>query len=88
MRDLKERSLLEDTSEWTLFEIINEYGLERPLRDFEIVTDVMTTWGKESPNSLLLKKYRYKDSLTAKGAKKSYPKMCGWAYVELKKDKW
>ncbi|KAI3654829.1 hypothetical protein MP228_000209 [Amoeboaphelidium protococcarum] len=88
VRDLKERSLLEDTSEWTLFEIINEYGLERPLRDFEIVTDVMTTWGKESPNSLLLKKYRYKDSLTAKGAKKSYPKMCGWAYVELKKDKW
>jgi hypothetical protein len=36
---------------------------ERPLRDYEIVTDVIGTWGKETVNALLIKKYSYRDSL-------------------------
>jgi hypothetical protein len=39
--------------------------LERPIRDYEIVTDIMATWEEETTCALLVKRYGYRDSLTA-----------------------
>eukprot|EP00158_Paraphelidium_tribonemae_P009818 Partr_v1_DN28974_c0_g1_i3_m25469 len=85
--DLKRRCALEDTQKWSLFEVINDVGIERPLREFEIVTDVIKTWSVETVNALLLKQYKYRDSLTIKELKDVYPRMCGWLFLETKKRK-
>ncbi|KAJ3308642.1 hypothetical protein HDV04_001007 [Boothiomyces sp. JEL0838] len=49
---------------WALFEIITEFGIERPLRNWEIVTDVMSTWDTDANNAIVLKKYGYVNSLS------------------------
>ncbi|KAJ3268535.1 hypothetical protein HDV01_002682 [Terramyces sp. JEL0728] len=49
---------------WALFELITEFGIERPLRNWEIVTDVMSTWDTEANNAIVLKKYGYINSLS------------------------
>ena len=55
----------EDDSFWTVFELCSDIGIERPLRDWEIVTDVMSAWNnEESTNVLILKKYPYKSTLS------------------------
>jgi hypothetical protein len=46
-------------------ETFTDNRLERPLRDFEIVTDVLSTWEAETTNALVIKRYTYRDSLTA-----------------------
>ncbi|KAI8618175.1 hypothetical protein BC830DRAFT_1047593, partial [Chytriomyces sp. MP71] len=33
-----------DNGTWTLFEVCADFGVERPLRDWEIVTDVVEAW--------------------------------------------
>ena len=87
-RDVHGKALLPESPDWTLFEVVNDLGIERPLRDFEIVTDVVASWGPETPNALLLKKYGYRDSLSIEGAMESFPRMCGWLYYEFKPSKW
>jgi hypothetical protein len=36
---------------------------ERPLRDWEIVTEVLSTWDQDEKNALLVKQYSYKPTL-------------------------
>ncbi len=60
-----DKGRLEASEDWALFEVVDEMGIERPLREFEIVTDVLYSWGRESTNALVLKKYGFPESLTA-----------------------
>lgn len=62
--NLVRKAHLSGNDEWALFELINEYAIERPFRSFEIVTDVLTNWEEESINALMIKKYDYADTLT------------------------
>jgi hypothetical protein len=50
---------------WALFELCNDFGIERPLRDWEIVTHVLSAWDEGSANAIVLKKYGYKATLSA-----------------------
>ncbi|RUS24493.1 hypothetical protein BC938DRAFT_473499 [Jimgerdemannia flammicorona] len=85
---LKKRSMLDDEDDWALFELANDHGVERPLREWEIVTDVIHTWEAEK-NALLAKKYAYKVSLTSQSVlNNTYPKLFGWLHHEYKKNKW
>jgi hypothetical protein len=87
-QDVVEKAMLARADDWTLFEIVNDTGVERPLRDFEIVTDVVASWGFETPNALLLKRYGYRDSLTSASTIQNYPRMCGWLFHEVRSGKW
>jgi phage-related protein len=49
---------------WALFELCNDFGIERPLRDWEIVTDMLSAWDEGSSNAIVLKKYGYKATLS------------------------
>ncbi|CAG8531859.1 3541_t:CDS:2 [Ambispora leptoticha] len=84
----KKRNAIEDGNEWTLFELVNEFGLERPLRDWEIVTTVIGSWEPKTSNALLLKKYAYRSSLTVEGLSNGVPPLFGWLHLETKKNKW
>jgi hypothetical protein len=48
---------------WALFELCNDFGIERPLRDWEIVTNMLSAWDEGSSNAIVLKKYGYKPTL-------------------------
>ncbi|CAG8540494.1 13243_t:CDS:2 [Ambispora gerdemannii] len=84
----RKRNAVEEGNEWTIFELVNEFGLERPLRDWEIVTTVIGSWEPKMSNALLLKKYAYRDSLTVEGLSNGVPPLFGWLHLETKKNKW
>jgi hypothetical protein len=53
-------------SGWALFELCNDLGIgkdkltkERPLREWEIVADILSVWDSRANNALIVKKYSY-----------------------------
>ncbi|RGB40029.1 hypothetical protein C1646_619677, partial [Rhizophagus diaphanus] len=79
---------ISDSESWTLFEVINEYGLERPIRDWEYVATVIGNWEPNKQNALVLKKYINRNCLTLEGFKNAVPPMFGSLHLEVKKNKW
>lgn len=79
---------LEESPAWTLFEICTDLGIERPMRDWEIVTDVLSAWGATSPNAILVKKYGYRATLSTSYLRGTYPRIQGFMYLQLKPGKW
>lgn len=74
--------------EWALFELCNTLGIERPLREWEIVTDVLSAWNQQSSNVILIKKYQFKATLSTSYLRGTYPKSQGFMYLQLTPGKW
>ncbi|SAL95321.1 hypothetical protein [Absidia glauca] len=85
---LKRKELLDNSDDWTLFEIANSHSVERPLRLWEIVMDVTSYWEQNANNALLIKKYSFYESLTANSIKDRPSPVHGWLNIEYKKGKW
>lgn len=51
---------LEYSNEWTLFECLNTYDLERNLEDHELVLDIISKWENEADCRLLMKSFTKK----------------------------
>ncbi|KAI8884665.1 hypothetical protein K501DRAFT_332480 [Backusella circina FSU 941] len=86
---LKRKGLLDSSDDWTLFEIANSHGVERPIREWEIVLDTVSAWEPDAGNALLVKKYSYHYTLTSENVlQKSTSLMHGWLSIEYKKGKW
>ncbi|RIA85183.1 hypothetical protein C1645_697988 [Glomus cerebriforme] len=79
---------ISDAGAWTIFEVIYEYDLERPLRDWESVAWVIGTWELGRRNSLVLRKYAHRNALTLAGFNERAPVIYGWLSLEVKKNKW
>lgn len=81
---------------WTIFEFNKEFMVERPLRDFEVLLDVMKTWEADKDNKMICKSYPARNELSAgevirligPAGQASFVRPHGWAQVELKKGKW
>ncbi|KAJ3047882.1 hypothetical protein HK097_011084, partial [Rhizophlyctis rosea] len=87
--DVVSRFHLDVSQDWTLFELCNDHGVERPLRDWEIVTDVISAWdATTSINAIVMKKYAYRDTLSPRSLAGRYPRVQGWMYMEIKPGKW
>ncbi|KAI8851483.1 hypothetical protein BC829DRAFT_361004 [Chytridium lagenaria] len=72
---------VEQSADWTLFELANDLGIERPIRDWEVVTDVIAAWDTSATvNAILLKKYGYRSTIV--------PKIQGYLYIEVRPKKW
>ncbi|KAJ3411255.1 hypothetical protein HDV05_002471 [Chytridiales sp. JEL 0842] len=83
------RFKVEESEEWSLFELCNDLGIERPLRDWEVVTDVISAWDTvNSTNAIVMKKYGYRSTLVPKSISGRFPKVQGYLYTELKQGKW
>ncbi|KAJ3037479.1 hypothetical protein HDV00_001654 [Rhizophlyctis rosea] len=89
IEDVVTKFHLDVSPDWTLFELCNDYGVERPLRDWEIVTDVISAWdATTSINAIVMKKYAYRDTLSPRSLAGRYPRVQGWMYMEMKPGKW
>ncbi|KAI7867854.1 hypothetical protein BDF14DRAFT_1704125, partial [Spinellus fusiger] len=73
---LRKKGLIDTNDGWALFEIANSHGVERPLREWELVLEVVECWSPEANNALL--------SILQK---RSSP-MHGYVSIEYKKGKW
>ncbi|KAF9319888.1 hypothetical protein BG003_007880 [Podila horticola] len=81
---------------WTIFEYSKEFLIERPLRDFEVVLDVIKTWEADKDNKMICKSFPARDELAAKeivrlvgpAGQASFVRPHGWVHLETKKSKW
>ncbi|KAF9356771.1 hypothetical protein BGX26_004791 [Mortierella sp. AD094] len=81
---------------WTVFEYSKEFMTERPLRDFEVILDVMKTWEAEKDNKMICKSFPARNELTAQeiirlvgpAGQESFVRPHGWVHLETKKSKW
>jgi len=87
IKDVLEKAHLDPDPTWTLFECVYDYGVERPLKFYEKVTDVMYTWEMETTNGIMLKKFPQKSQLNIVQIADEFPRMSGVMYFEVKK-KW
>ncbi|KAI0322020.1 hypothetical protein OF83DRAFT_1050149 [Amylostereum chailletii] len=74
---------------WMLFEISQDFGMERPLRGFEIVGDVVKSWDKDrTVNVLLAKKTPMASTLHPSAIPTSSPRCGGYIEYEAKRGSW
>ncbi|KAG0370180.1 hypothetical protein BGZ54_007380 [Gamsiella multidivaricata] len=81
---------------WTVFEYSKEFMIERPLRDFEVLLDVMKTWEADKDNKMICKSFPARNELSAKevirlvgpAGQEDFVRPHGWVHVEMKKGKW
>ncbi|KAF9100017.1 hypothetical protein BGX23_007471 [Mortierella sp. AD031] len=81
---------------WTIFEYSKEFLIERPLRDFEVILDVMNTWEADKDNKMICKSFPARNELTAQevvrlvgpAGQESFVRPHGWVHLEMKKGKW
>ncbi|CAO3697550.1 unnamed protein product [Rhizopus microsporus] len=86
---LRKKGLIDHANDWTIFEIANSHRVERPIREWEIVLDIISAWEPDSNNALLVKRYSYHYTLTSETIfQKMISPMYGWLSIEYKKGKW
>ncbi|KAI0044392.1 hypothetical protein FA95DRAFT_1562262 [Auriscalpium vulgare] len=74
---------------WMLYEVSQDFGMERPVRAFELVSDVTNSWDKDkSANVLLLKKTTLATLLHPSALPTSSPRCSGYVEWESKRGKW
>ncbi|KAL5519861.1 hypothetical protein ACEPAG_1521 [Sanghuangporus baumii] len=75
------------SSSWMLYEVCHDYGMERPVRSFELVTDISGSWNKEKTmNCFMVKPSPFAQSLAT--IPSSIPTRSGFVDYESKKGKW
>ncbi|KAG8966304.1 hypothetical protein FRC03_012206 [Tulasnella sp. 419] len=74
---------------WMLWEMANEFGMERPIRDYEKLSAVFTSWNPEARlNALMLKQTPLSSALSLRNMPLSSPKFGGYVHWETKRGKW
>ncbi|KAF8938662.1 hypothetical protein BGZ58_000400 [Dissophora ornata] len=81
---------------WTVFEYSKEFLIERPLRDFEVLLDIMKTWEADKDNKMICKGFPARGELSAKeiirlvgpAGQQGFVRPHGWVHLETKKSKW
>ncbi|KAJ1980516.1 hypothetical protein H4R35_001101 [Dimargaris xerosporica] len=78
-----------EVGQWALFELINDFDIERPLVDWERVVDVIESWESCPNNALVVREYPLRRYLSAQaGLPDTIPEHTGWLYAQMKKQKW
>ncbi|KAJ3764341.1 hypothetical protein EV360DRAFT_31559 [Lentinula raphanica] len=74
---------------WMLFEIAQDFGMERPVRSFELLTDIEASWNKDKlVNVFLLKLTPLAPLLSLSALPSSSPTHSGYIEWESKRGKW
>lgn len=75
------------TGGWMVFELCQDFGMERPLRNFEILSHVSNSWNKErTTNAFMVKRTPLASPLLSIPV--SLPRRTGYVEYESKKGKW
>ncbi|THV03071.1 hypothetical protein K435DRAFT_647725 [Dendrothele bispora CBS 962.96] len=74
---------------WMLFEIAQDFGMERPIRNYELLSDIESSWNKDKlVNVFLLKLTPYASLLSPSALPSASPTFSGYVEWESKRGKW
>ncbi|KAF8895653.1 hypothetical protein BD779DRAFT_743603 [Infundibulicybe gibba] len=74
---------------WMLWEVAQDFGMERPIRSFELLSDVQVSWNKDKMiNTFILKLTPLAPLLSRSAIPSSSPTMSGYVEWESKRGKW
>ncbi|KAI0269800.1 hypothetical protein BC834DRAFT_819570 [Gloeopeniophorella convolvens] len=74
---------------WMLFEVSQDFGMERPIRHYEVVSEIISSWDKDkSVNLLVAKKTPLAARLHPSAMPSSSPVCSGYIEWESKRGKW
>jgi len=74
---------------WMLFELAQDFGMERPIRCFEALSDVKASWSKDQTvNLILLKRTALSSRLSVEALPSTSPTYRGYLEYEAKRGKW
>jgi hypothetical protein len=80
---------LDNTAAWMLFELANDFGMERPIRSYELLSDVTASWNKDKLlNAFVVKRTYLAPFLSRSNIPTSSPTNRGYVEYESKKGKW
>ncbi|KIK47509.1 hypothetical protein CY34DRAFT_799228 [Suillus luteus UH-Slu-Lm8-n1] len=80
---------LDHTAVWMLFELANDFGMERPIRSYELLSDVTASWNKDKLlNAFVVKRTYLAPFLSRSNIPTSSPTNRGYVEYESKKGKW
>ncbi|KAG1745879.1 uncharacterized protein EDB91DRAFT_1049633 [Suillus paluster] len=80
---------LDHTGGWMLFELANDFGMERPIRSYELLSDVTSSWNKDKLlNAFVIRRTYLAPFLSRSNLPTSSPTNRGYVEWETKKGKW
>jgi len=83
------QGMLDRSESWMVFEMAQDYGMERPIRDYELLADVSASWNKDKLlNAFVIKKTPLARLLSRSALPTSSPTHRGWVEWESKRGKW
>ncbi|GAC99765.1 hypothetical protein PHSY_007368 [Pseudozyma hubeiensis SY62] len=85
----RERLPMDDSKGgWVVFDCSAQLGIERPLREYEMVTEVMNVRAHPKTDYFLIKRTELSSYLSIRSVPSSSPALAGWVYVQDRKKKW
>ncbi|KAJ2549170.1 hypothetical protein EV175_004546, partial [Coemansia sp. RSA 1933] len=85
----KSRIIDADKDTWALFELVDYFGIERPLNHFENLMGIVESWEPRSNNYLILKGYSQQSLISLSGGiQLGDHAIQGMLYYRIKKSKW
>ncbi|KAF6754863.1 hypothetical protein DFP72DRAFT_812127 [Ephemerocybe angulata] len=80
---------LEGAGGWMVYEVAQDFGMERPIRSFELLADVQASWNKDKMvNLFVLKNTPLALPLSRNAIPASSPTYSGYIEWEVKRGKW
>ncbi|KAL6308326.1 hypothetical protein BKA93DRAFT_725521 [Sparassis latifolia] len=76
-------------SGWMVWEVSQDFGMERPVRNFELLSDVCGSWNTDrTVNFLVIKRTVWANMLSRSAVPTSSPVCSGYVQHEYKRGKW
>ncbi|KAJ2157515.1 hypothetical protein GGF46_004444, partial [Coemansia sp. RSA 552] len=90
INDMKKSGIIDvERSNWALFELVDYFGIERPLNHFENLVSVVESWEPRSNNYIIAKGFTQQAALTLLGGVHAGEHAIqGMLYYRVKKNKW
>ncbi|KAJ1596952.1 hypothetical protein NDA14_001716 [Ustilago hordei] len=85
----RERLPMDDSKGgWVVFDCSSQLGAERPLREYEVITDVVNVRAHPQTDFFLIKRTELSTYLSIRSLPSSSPALAGYVYVQDRKKKW
>ncbi|KAJ2788096.1 hypothetical protein GGI15_000117 [Coemansia interrupta] len=90
LNDMKKSGIIDpEKTTWALFELVEHFGIERPLNHFENLMSLVESWEPRSNNFIIVKGFAQQSSLTLLGGvQPGDHAIQGMLYYRIKKSKW
>lgn len=73
---------------WALFDVSPTYGIERPLREYEVISHTLEARSDVTNDYFLLKQTELAPYASIRAIPNSSPALAGWTYVRDRRGKW